>query len=69
MRIAASADPRKVEIRRDLAAPMFAVWGNADGIELTTEWSVLAMCGRLPIGTGFFDGDATLVGAVMCPAC
>ncbi len=26
------------------------------------------MCGRLPVGKGFFDGDAGLVGAAMCPA-
>ena len=69
MRIAASADPRKAEIRRDLAAPMSAVWSNADGLELTTEWPVLAMCGRLPFGKGFLDGDAALVGAAMGPAC
>ncbi len=29
----------------------------------------LAMCGRLPVGKGFLDGDAELVGAAMCPAC
>jgi hypothetical protein len=28
-----------------------------------------AMCGRLPIGKGFFENDARLVGAAMCPAC
>ena len=28
-----------------------------------------AMCGRLPVGKGFLDGDAVLVGAAMCPAC
>jgi len=27
------------------------------------------MCGRLPVGKGFFDGYAELVGAAMCPAC
>jgi len=27
------------------------------------------MCGRLPVGKGFFDGDTELVGAAMCPAC
>ena len=27
------------------------------------------MCGRLPVGKGFLDGDAVLVGAAMCPAC
>jgi hypothetical protein len=27
------------------------------------------MCGWLPVGKGFFDGDASLVGAAMCPAC
>jgi hypothetical protein len=30
---------------------------------------LIAMCGRLPVGKGFFDGDAELVGAAMCPAC
>ena len=29
----------------------------------------MTMCGRLPVGKGFFDGDAELVGAAMCPAC
>jgi len=27
------------------------------------------MCGRLPVGKGYLDGDAELVGAAMCPAC
>jgi hypothetical protein len=27
------------------------------------------MCGRLPVGKGFSEGDARLVGAAMCPAC
>jgi hypothetical protein len=26
------------------------------------------MCGRLPVGKGFFEDDAVLVGAAMCPA-
>ncbi len=30
--------------------------------------SALAMCGRLPVGKGCFDGNAKLVGAAMCPA-
>jgi hypothetical protein len=29
------------------------------------EPPLLAMCGRLPVGKGFFDGDAELVGAVL----
>ena len=32
---------------------MSAVWGNADGIELTTEWPVLAEAvEKSPIGVG-----------------
>ena len=27
------------------------------------------MCGRPPVGKGFFDDNATLVGTAMCPAC
>jgi hypothetical protein len=27
------------------------------------------MCGRLPVGKDYFDGNAELVGAAMCPAC
>jgi hypothetical protein len=30
---------------------------------------LVAICGRLPVGKGFFDGDAVLVGAAICPAC
>ena len=30
---------------------------------------LIAMCGLLPVGKGFFDGYAELVGAAMCPAC
>ena len=29
----------------------------------------IAMCGRLPVGKGFIDAKAMLVGAAMCPAC
>ncbi len=29
----------------------------------------IAICGRLPVGKGFLDGDAVLVGAAICPAC
>jgi hypothetical protein len=35
----------------------------------SNELRGLAMCGRLPVGKGFFDSNATLVGAAMCPAC
>jgi hypothetical protein len=28
----------------------------------------LAICGRLPVGKGFLDGHAVLVGATICPA-
>jgi len=31
--------------------------------------ALIAMCGRLPVGKDFFDDDAELVGAAMCPAC
>ena len=27
-----------------------------------------SICGRLPVGKGFLDGDAVLVGAAICPA-
>jgi hypothetical protein len=30
---------------------------------------LVAMCGRLPVGKGCFDGNAVLVGAAMCSAC
>jgi hypothetical protein len=29
---------------------------------------LIAICGRLPVGKGFFDGKAVLVGAAICPA-
>ncbi len=29
----------------------------------------IAICGRLPVGKGFLDGDAVLVGAAICSAC
>ncbi len=38
---------------------------NADGDGPMGEPRVLAMCGRLPVGKGFFDGNAELVGAAM----
>ena len=30
---------------------------------------LVAICGRLPVGKGFLDGDAGLVGAAICSAC
>ncbi len=46
-----------------------AYWGKAVVIGCAAEPPLLAMCGRLPVGKGFLDGDAELVGAAMCPAC
>ena len=48
---------------------MSAFGGKADVNQGVAEGPLLAMCGRLPVGKGFFDGDATLVGAAMCSAC
>ena len=35
-------------------------------LESTGQW---VMCGRLPVGKGYFDIHANWSGAVMCPAC
>ena len=40
-----------------------------NGVDREGEGQLIAMCGRLPVGKGFFDGDTKLVGAAMCPAC
>jgi len=38
--------------------------------QITAEKRLLiAMCGRLPFGKDYFDVNAKLVGAAMCPAC
>jgi len=49
---------------------MSAFGGQADANHQAAEGPLLALCGRLPVGKGFFfDGDAALVGAAMGPAC
>ncbi len=48
---------------------MSAFGGKADINQGVGMSPLIAMCGRLPVGKGFFDGDAELVGAAMCPAC
>ena len=48
---------------------MSSFGGKADANHGLTEGPFVAMCGRLPVGKGFFDGDTELVGAAMCPAC
>ncbi len=55
--------------RRGQPALMSAFGGKADINQRHSERPILAMCGRLPVGKVFFDGDAELVGAAMCPAC
>ncbi len=44
-------------------------WGYSGSRFWASGGPLIAMCGRLPVGKGFFDGDAELVGAAMCPAC
>jgi hypothetical protein len=41
---------------------------SQSGIRTRSARMRRAMCGRLPVGEGFLDGGATLVGAAMCPA-
>ena len=41
------------------------IWAIA-GFRLVTD--PLTICGWLPVGKGFLDGDAVLVGAAICPA-
>ena len=48
---------------------MSAFGGKADLFDCLAKNPLIAMCGRLPVGKGFFDGDTELVGAAMCPAC
>ena len=47
---------------------MSEVEGKADLPADHPESPGLAICGRLPVGKGFSDGDAVLVGAAICPA-
>ncbi len=47
---------------------MSAVKVKAVVIEGHSEQPLVAICGRLPVGKGFFDGDAALVGAAICSA-
>ncbi len=42
---------------------------KADVLVEPAERPELAICGRLPGGKGFLDGDAVLVGAIICSAC
>ena len=42
---------------------------KADQICGRMECPEIAICGRLPVGKGFLDGNAVLVGAAICPAC
>ncbi len=48
---------------------MSGVGGKAEVLAYPSKGPGLAMCGRLPVGKGFLDGDTELVGAAMCPAC
>ena len=48
---------------------MSAFGGRTDIFGCGSKSPLIAMCGRLPVGKGFFDGDTELVGAAMCPAC
>jgi len=42
---------------------------KADAKTGPSERPFVAICGRLPVGKGFLDGNAVLVGAAICPAC
>jgi hypothetical protein len=46
-----------------------AIMLSADQVPVKSTQSRCCICGRLPVGKGFFDGDAVLVGAAICPAC
>ncbi len=46
-----------------------AFWGHSGSRFRATGCLLVAMCGRLPVGKGFMDGNAELVGAAMCSAC
>ena len=48
---------------------MSAFGGKAEVFQGVAKSPLIAMCGRLPVGKGFLDGYAELVGAAMCPAC
>ena len=48
---------------------MSVIGGKAEVFQGVAKSPLIAMCGRPPIGKGFFDGDTELVGAAMCPAC
>ncbi len=52
-----------------LVSAMSGFGDIADVIASGSERPFVAICGRLPVGKGCFDGDAELVGAAMCPAC
>ena len=56
-------------VERTLSLSMSAVHLKAVVSLRGAERRYLAMCGRLPVGKGFLCGNATLVGAAMCPAC
>ncbi len=47
----------------------FRCWGLSRPQFRAAGCLFVAMCGRLPVGKGFLDGDAELVGAAMCSAC
>ncbi len=57
----------KAEVQRGLRN--VRSWGKSRHQFRATGCLLIAMCGRLPVGKGFLDGDAGLVGAAMCSAC
>ena len=48
---------------------MSGVEGEAAVLAKRRSILELAICGRLPVGKGFFNGDAELVGAAICSTC
>ncbi len=68
-RSAPEGEADEIAMNPDTDTRRSAVGGKADVPATWLGSPLLAMCGRLPVGKGFFDGDAELVGAAMCPAC
>jgi len=54
--------------KRTLAGWISGAEGKAVVIADGTRQPLIAICGRLPVGKGFYDGDAASAGAAICPA-